>query len=470
MKLKSKLSLVILLLLIVSLAVFSGISLLAFKSSEIRRIESLKFSDLEGLRKDLKNFVGIAKGVVQSLNSESTALVYQEEVYGRSAKCILIMLEESIKNKIHQIEEKKLTLKEAQALIASEANRVRYNNGEDYIWIQTDQKPFPQMIMHPLRPELNGKVLDSPAFDCARNRAENLFVAAIDVASPSGGFMDYLWEKGLENGTRIPNVPKISYVKPIKEWGWIIGAGVFIDEAVDDSIKRLKTCIQKLQFDEGSGFFWIHDLKGKLVCHGEEETHEGTATVEIPDFIKKGLTIIQSGNKEGFFEFEKIETSKIGSKKHLAFVQVFEPLGWVLGTSKSMDSLEQRVIWENEETDAQIFKFLLGVLISFFGFALVSLRLVNRTLGEYGLLDKNENGDENKSINLKNVLEISPEKLKEEFLTGEKKDLSTSKESELEKTSKENSAILNSRALEQIQILTEIKKSLQDISEKINKQ
>ena len=45
------------------------------------------------------------------------------------------------------------------------------------------------------------------------------------VAQPEGGYVHYSWEK-LAGGKA---VPKISYVVAIKDWPWIIGAGVYLD-------------------------------------------------------------------------------------------------------------------------------------------------------------------------------------------------------------------------------------------------
>ena len=57
---------------------------------------------------------------------------------------------------------------------------------------------------------------------------------------PNGGFVAYVWPK-LDSGTP---VPKISYVRSIPEWEWVIGAGVYLD-AVEAAISQKKADLKK---------------------------------------------------------------------------------------------------------------------------------------------------------------------------------------------------------------------------------
>ncbi|MBF0509654.1 MAG: cache domain-containing protein, partial [Deltaproteobacteria bacterium] len=46
------------------------------------------------------------------------------------------------------------------------------------------------------------------------------------AARPEGGFINYVWNKPSE----LKPCPKISFVKGIPEWEWMIGSGVYVDE------------------------------------------------------------------------------------------------------------------------------------------------------------------------------------------------------------------------------------------------
>ena len=96
---------------------------------------------------------------------------------------------------------------------------LRYGNN-DYFWINDMQ---PRMVMHPMKPELNGS-------DLSANKDPNgkaLFVDFVNVVRKDGaGFVSYEWPKP---GFERPQ-PKLSYVVGFAPWNWVIGTGVYIDD------------------------------------------------------------------------------------------------------------------------------------------------------------------------------------------------------------------------------------------------
>lgn len=108
---------------------------------------------------------------------------------------------------------------------------IRYGNlQKDYFWI-TDLHPV--MIMHPYRPELEGK--DLKGFKDSGGK--RVFVDFVNAVSNGGdSYVDYMWQWN-DDSTRI--VPKLSYVRLFEPWGWIIGTGIYIDD--------VKTEIRKIE-------------------------------------------------------------------------------------------------------------------------------------------------------------------------------------------------------------------------------
>ncbi|MET0208785.1 MAG: cache domain-containing protein, partial [Burkholderiaceae bacterium] len=108
---------------------------------------------------------------------------------------------------------------DARAGAAAEIGKIRYS-GSEYIWIND---MTPKMVMHPIKPELNGK-------DLNQNKDPNgkhLFVEFVTMVKAQGsGFVDYLWPKP---GASQPE-PKRSYVAGFAPWGWVLGSGVYIDD------------------------------------------------------------------------------------------------------------------------------------------------------------------------------------------------------------------------------------------------
>ena len=126
----------------------------------------------------------------------------------------------------------RMTVDEAKKAAKDALRDLRYDKVE-YFWINdlTDL-----MVMHPIKPELDGKKLDQ----LKDKNGKFLFTEFNKVVKAQGaGFVDYLWPKpGSDEG-----VPKISYVMGFQPWGWVIGSGIYIDD-VDakfrtDAIKLL---------------------------------------------------------------------------------------------------------------------------------------------------------------------------------------------------------------------------------------
>ena len=114
--------------------------------------------------------------------------------------------------------EGKMSEAQAKQQVKDEIRQLRYS-GDEYFWIND---MHPTMVMHPIKPELEGKSLTENKDPTGKY----LFVEFVNaVKTNGGGFVDYLWAKP---GSAEP-VPKISYVKGFAPWGWVIGSGVYVD-------------------------------------------------------------------------------------------------------------------------------------------------------------------------------------------------------------------------------------------------
>jgi len=113
----------------------------------------------------------------------------------------------------------KLGLDEAKNMAISAIRAMRYS-GNEYFWINDLE---PRMVMHPIQSALNGALLN----ENKDPNGKRIFIEMANVAREKGeGFVDYMWPKP---GSPVP-VPKISYVKLLKEWGWVVGSGIYIDD------------------------------------------------------------------------------------------------------------------------------------------------------------------------------------------------------------------------------------------------
>ena len=111
-----------------------------------------------------------------------------------------------------------MTRTEAQDSAKAAVKALRYQ-GNEYFWINDDSR----MVMHPIKPELDGKALDG-ILD-PTGMAPFVEMAGV-VRSAGSGFVSYLWPKP---GFSEPQ-PKISYVKGFAPWGWVVGTGIYVDD------------------------------------------------------------------------------------------------------------------------------------------------------------------------------------------------------------------------------------------------
>ena len=116
----------------------------------------------------------------------------------------------------------RLSGKDARAQAVEALRALRYGPEEkDYFWIND---MHPHLIMHPYRPDLEGKDIS----DFTDPSGKKLFVEFVKAVETAGaGYVDYQWQ-WKDDPLRI--VPKISYVKGFEPWGWIVGTGIYVED------------------------------------------------------------------------------------------------------------------------------------------------------------------------------------------------------------------------------------------------
>ncbi len=203
-----------------------------------------------------------------------------------------------------------LTQEEAQARAMAVVKSQRFD-GENYFWINDMNL---RMVMHPIKPALDGKDLSG----LADPSGKKLFVEFVDVARSQGeGFVDYLWAKP---GFQEP-VPKVSYVKLQSEWGWIVGGGLYLDDVEAELSRLLWITLAVLLFTI------VLSVVISLVV-GRKISTAMNRTVEMIENLRRGRLShrleLQRRDEIGTMarvmnEFaENLETEIVGSLKKLA--------------------------------------------------------------------------------------------------------------------------------------------------------
>jgi len=156
-----------------------------------------------------------------------------------------------------------LTFEDAQRRAALRVKSLRYEEKE-YFWIND---LGPKMVMHPYKPELDGKDLS----DFKDPKGKHLFVEFAKVGKEKGeGYVDYLWPKP---GKDQP-VPKISFVKLFKPWGWVVGSGIYTDD-VQEEMARIRYIFMGVVLALGFGVVLFTTLMARSLSKPIYQVVEG---------------------------------------------------------------------------------------------------------------------------------------------------------------------------------------------------
>lgn len=94
-------------------------------------------------------------------------------------------------------------------------------DGDNYVFILNREYEF---ILSPAKAELEGTSGKNATDQNGKPYMRELVDTAI--GNPEGGYVAYVWPKPGHNGV----VPKVSYASLSPKWGWVIGAGIYMDD------------------------------------------------------------------------------------------------------------------------------------------------------------------------------------------------------------------------------------------------
>ncbi|CAJ0791092.1 hypothetical protein LMG7141_02462 [Ralstonia condita] len=85
-------------------------------------------------------------------------------------------------------------------------------------------------LMHPRQPELVGRDL----WGLTDARGQPTIQKLVAAAQAGGGFVRYMWDKPSTH----QSVPKLGYVEPIPQWGWMVGTGLYLDD-IEQTLREI---------------------------------------------------------------------------------------------------------------------------------------------------------------------------------------------------------------------------------------
>ncbi|MBL8652697.1 MAG: methyl-accepting chemotaxis protein, partial [Alphaproteobacteria bacterium] len=177
-----------------------------------------------------------------------------------------------------EAKEGRMPVDAAKAAALLDLKALRYGDN-DYVWVQDSA---PNVIMHPFRPDLDGKSV-AEVKDPTGKFLFRDFVTKVREAG--AGFVPYMWPKpGFERP-----VEKISFVRGFQPWGWIVGSGVYVDDIQAELIRKAMI-LGAILIVAGGAIFAIgfvlsrsiaRPLNAKVALIGE--VADGKLDVTVPD-------------------------------------------------------------------------------------------------------------------------------------------------------------------------------------------
>jgi methyl-accepting chemotaxis protein len=243
---------------------------------------------------------------------------------------------------------KELTDGEKQKMAAGIIEKMRYADG-NYVWINDMQ---PAMVMHPLKPEMNGKDIS----DFKDPNGKHLFVEMVKVCQKDGqGFVDYMWPKPGETKP----VAKLSYVRLFKPWNWVIGTGVYLQMAEERFKDEAKQQISSLRFGPDSqDYFFIIDANSKMIMHPIKPELNGKDMSDFQDPKGKRLFAemakISREKGEGFVEYMWPKPGEQNPVQKLSFVKLFKEWNWIVGTGIYTDDIDKAMLTQQQGISSTI--------------------------------------------------------------------------------------------------------------------
>jgi methyl-accepting chemotaxis protein len=161
--------------------------------------------------------------IAQEIAEEAGGLFTYQSKLKNSTEAIMRMVEIIASN------EQLGDINTRKQIVLDMINKIRYGEKKDgYYWINDLNE---NMILHPIKPKLNGK-----NFSTFKDpKGKYIFQEFVKLCKQKEkGFICYYWPYPGQNEP----VPKISYVTLYKPWGWIIGSGIYLDHNNKRLLKR----------------------------------------------------------------------------------------------------------------------------------------------------------------------------------------------------------------------------------------
>ncbi len=311
----------------------------------VRQQQNLKKFGFEQEKEKLQNQVHLCLDTIRSYYDRSRNVKQLKKLKSRELQKVVDAVYSQV-DAFYQKNHERLSPEELVEDLKALVRTARYDHG-NYIWIND---LVPRMVMHPIKPQLDGKDLSS----FKDPKGTYLFNDMVKVCKQQGaGMVSYMWSKAGESEPK----EKISYVRLFKPLGWILGSGSWLEDIVaemqDQALKQVAT----MRMEDGN-YFFIIDQQGRTVMHPIKPQLNGKDLSQSKDakgkkFFQAMVDIVKQ-QQEGFVDYWWSKPGQQEPSPKISFVKLFQPWGWIVGMGSYVDQLDAEVRKQSSELKSSL--------------------------------------------------------------------------------------------------------------------
>ena len=311
------------------------------------RAETIKSKKLTEEKLKLKDQIELSYNVIQSYYDRSQNIDKLKTLKYNELKKVVDTVYNQVKT-FYLANHEKLSESELMEGLKEIVRSARYDNG-NYIWINDLQ---PRMVMHPVKPELDGKDLAN----INDSQGTHPFNEMVKVCQKQGeGMVSYFWNKPGENQPKL----KVSYVHLLPELNWVLGSGAWIEDISSEMQEQAKRQVSSMRLSNGN-YFFIINTQAVTVMHPIKPQLDGKDVSQVKDSKGKALFTemvnVASEKGAGFVNYWWSKPGKEEACPKISYVKLFKPWGWVVGMGTYVDQIDTAVAEETNEFSQAINK------------------------------------------------------------------------------------------------------------------
>jgi PAS domain S-box-containing protein len=111
--------------------------------------------------------------------------------------------------------------------------------------------------------------------------------------------------------------------------------------------EMVKEALRSIRFNKGRGYYFAFNLRGIEELFADRPEMEGKDMLSVRgakgEYVVKDMLDLVRRDKEGFYEYTWTKPNRKGHFPKIAYVKLFEPFGWVIGTGEYLDDVESDI-------------------------------------------------------------------------------------------------------------------------------